>query len=100
MSTIEADEVVVTGGAGAPAAVSRVAILQFAACSAVPDCCSACSNCSSRVFRRSHRDTIPEQTNAVVRNSAPLPCTGDRKHGHVKQLFSTQTQIQSLSRKA
>ena len=25
-------------------------------------------------------------------------CTSDRTHGHVKQLFSTQTQIQSLSR--
>ena len=48
-------------------------------------------------FRRSHRDMIPEQTNAVV---SPLPCTGDRKHGHAKQLFSTQTQIQSLSRMA
>ena len=51
-------------------------------------------------FRRSHRDTIPEQTNAAVRNSAPPPCTGDRKHGHVKQLFVAQTQIQSLSRMA
>ena len=47
-----------------------------------------------------HRDTIPEQTNAVARNSAPLPCTSDRKHGHMKQLFSTQTQIKSLSRMA
>ena len=51
-------------------------------------------------FRRSHRDTISEQTNAEVRNSAPQPCTCDRKHGHVKQLFSTQTQIQSLRRMA
>ena len=48
MSTIEADEVVVTGVAGTPAAVSRAAIVYFAACSAVPACCSACSSCSSR----------------------------------------------------
>ena len=51
-------------------------------------------------FPRCHRDTISEQTNAEVRNSAPQKCTGDRKHGHVKQRFSTQTQNQSLSRMA
>ena len=39
MSTIEADGVVVAGGVvAAPAAVSSVAILYFAACSAVPAC--------------------------------------------------------------
>ena len=40
------------------------------------------------------------QTNAEVRNSAPPPCTRNQKHGRVKQLFSTQTRIQSLSRMA
>ena len=47
--SIEADGVVVAGGVvAAPAAVSRVAILWFTACSAVPACCRDRSNRSSR----------------------------------------------------
>ena len=93
MSTTEADEVVVTRVAGACNPVVRC--LQCA-----PSLLQCLFQLLQSLFRRSHRDTIPEQTNAVVRNSAGQQCTSDWKHGRVKQLFSTQTQIQSLSRMA
>ena len=99
MWTIEADEVVVAGGVGAPAAVSsRNPVIRCLQC--VPSLLQLPFQLLQSFFRRGHRDTIPEQTNAAVRNSAPLPCMGDQKHGHAQQLFSTQTQIQSLSRMA
>ena len=48
---------------------------------------------------------IPESQNhhslfQLLHSSAPLPCKSDRKHGRVKQLLSTLTRIQSVSRMA
>ena len=96
MSTIEADEVVVTGGAGAPAAVSKGGNPAVRCLQCVPSLLQCLFQLLHLFLRRSHRETFPEQTNAAARGSAPLPCTGDQKHGREKTtLFQPDTDLVS-----
>ena len=82
MSTIEADGVVVAVSVvAAPAADSRVAILKFAACSALPACCSDSRSSDVAIVTRFLSNKPTPQYATPLRYHAQVTGNTDRRDG-------------------